>query len=502
MRWRDTARIIRAFNELVVDYPSDELLRWEPLVAIHGSVTEIELEDDDPAGELTVLRLLIADRENPSSITSSVTAARANLRTTREVLPREAWQAVNQLAQYVDTTAPAAVERQLRDRFLLRVVEVSRRLDGVLESTMTRANPYRMLRLGRLVERADMTTRVLGVAAASILYVERTATGERINEEVRWMSVLRLVSAPRCTSGVCADRSTRSRRSGSCSTTRRSRDRCRVLDEIRSVLVQLPSPQSVLAALDEAEADVACGRSRRCRAGSARHRAMDRVQTAIAAVDEAINDRQCRLAALDVATLGRRRASSGPARMCDAVRIMSTTMAEAAPPAPPSRLRDGDRSTGRARRARSEATVCSPRRVPGTWSTTCPSGPTDAPRRSRADRGGSTRSRSLSTRARSSGCRSASPNAWRPSRPSSPTCTANVGWSPSGSSRPRSWRRRADTASTPWGRDRAGGSRRTPSTSSSTPTGCGGTSATSSTHHPDSAMPCSTARSCRGCCPI
>ena len=89
-RAEDTARIIRAFNELVVDYPSDELLRWEPLVAIHGSVTEIDLEDDDPAGELTVLRLLIADRENPSSITSSVTAARANLRTTREVLPREA----------------------------------------------------------------------------------------------------------------------------------------------------------------------------------------------------------------------------------------------------------------------------------------------------------------------------------------------------------------------------------------------------------------------------
>ena len=126
-RAEDTARIIRAFNELVVDYPSDELLRWEPLVAIHGSVTEIDLEDDDPAGELTVLRLLIADRENPSSITSSVTAARANLRTTREVLPREAWQAVNQLAQYVDTTAPAAVERvqnQHRRRVVLKSADV------------------------------------------------------------------------------------------------------------------------------------------------------------------------------------------------------------------------------------------------------------------------------------------------------------------------------------------------------------------------------------------
>ncbi|MCB0966794.1 MAG: alpha-E domain-containing protein [Ilumatobacter sp.] len=290
-RAEDTARIIRAFNELVVDYPSDELLRWEPLVAIHGSVTEIDLEDDDPAGELTVLRLLIADRENPSSITSSVTAARANLRTTREVLPREAWQAVNQLAQYVDTTAPAAVERQLRDRFLLRVVEVSRRLDGVLESTMTRANPYRMLRLGRLVERADMTTRVLGVAAASILYVERTATGERINEEVRWMSVLRSVSAlqmyQRRVRGPI-DPISAVRFLLEYSAFPRSVQGC--FDEIRSVLVQLPSPQSVLAALDEAEATL-----RAVDLDGAEpvrlDRAMDRVQTAIAAVDEAINDR-------------------------------------------------------------------------------------------------------------------------------------------------------------------------------------------------------------------
>lgn len=195
-RAEDTARIVRAYHDLVVDYPSRELLSWEPLAAIHGSAEHIRARDDDPALERSVLEHVLADTDNASSIRSSVRAARENLRTTREVLPREAWQAVNELSHYVEATASAAVERQLRDRFLQRVVQMSRRLDGILESTMTRGREHRMLRLGRLIERADMTTRVVGIAAASIL-AERAADGgeEIVAEQVRWMSVLRSVSA-------------------------------------------------------------------------------------------------------------------------------------------------------------------------------------------------------------------------------------------------------------------------------------------------------------------
>lgn len=194
-RAEDTARIVRAYNDLVVDYPSEDLLSWEPLAALTGSDLSIEIPESDPAGEATVLRHLISERSNHSSIASSVASARSNLRTTREVMPREAWQAVNQLSQYVDTMASGAIGRQVRDRFLVRVIEISRRFDGILESTMTRGDAYRMIRLGRLIERADMTTRVLEVAAAAILQLEVTHQDDLVNEQVRWMSVLRSVSA-------------------------------------------------------------------------------------------------------------------------------------------------------------------------------------------------------------------------------------------------------------------------------------------------------------------
>lgn len=288
-RAEDTARIVRAYSDLVVDYPSRDLLRWEPLAAVTGSETTFDLPANDPAGEITVLRYLIADEDNPNSIVSAVAAARENLRTTREVMPREAWQAINQLSQYVDATASGAVERQLRDRFLVRVVEISRRLDGILESTMTRSNEYRMLRLGRLVERADMTTRVLGVAAAGILQLEVTHHEDLVNDEVRWMSVLRSVSALQM-----YQRAVRGPIDGIAvvrfllgySPFPRSVQGC--LDELRSVLLALPSPQAVLTVLDATEAalgDADPGAT----GGVELDRAMDRLQIAIAELGRAIH---------------------------------------------------------------------------------------------------------------------------------------------------------------------------------------------------------------------
>jgi uncharacterized alpha-E superfamily protein len=290
-RAEDTARIVRAYNDLAADYPSREPLRWEPLAAVTGSQPSVQIPLDDATAERSVLHYLMGDRTSPSSIATSVSLARENLRTAREVMPREAWQAVNELSQYVASTARRAVERRLRDRFLLRVVEVCRRLDGILESTMTRSHAYDMLRLGRLVERADMTTRVLGVAAAAILHLEAIGSDELIHDEVRWMSVLRSVSALQM-----YQRAVRGPIDGasvvefllSYSAFPRSVQGC--FDEIRAELLRLPSPGRVLGVLGDAEATLA-GSDPTKVAGLDLDQAMDRVQIAIAGLDAAIFER-------------------------------------------------------------------------------------------------------------------------------------------------------------------------------------------------------------------
>jgi uncharacterized alpha-E superfamily protein len=286
-RAEDTARIIRAYHDLVVDFPGDVMLPWEPLVAIGGNVVSFDITPDDYSGEMTVLQFLIADRRNPGSVISAIGMARENLRTTREVIPREAWLTVNTLSHFVIGAAPGAVRRQNRDRFLARVIDDSRRLDGVIDSTMTRANPYRLLRIGRLIERADMTTRVLGVRAAELLQLQSSGA-ELLSDEVQWMGVLRSLSALQM-----FQRATRGPIEGEAvvrfllfyAAFPRSVQSC--LDEIRAVLYTLPNPGDVIDALDQAEKVLAEARPI-ASDGHELDDAMDRVQLAITDLNGAI----------------------------------------------------------------------------------------------------------------------------------------------------------------------------------------------------------------------
>lgn len=302
-RAEDTARIVRAYGDLVFDYDSDELLSWEPLAALTGSIKYADASDDergysipdtDPTGERTITAYMLSDRSNPSSIVSSVTEARLNLRTTREVMPREAWQAANQLSQYVNTAAAGAVERGTRDRFLLRVIEICRRLDGTLESTMTRGHAYYMLRIGRLIERADMTTRVLGVAAANALQNERfrreTGADEAVViDEVQWMSVLRSISALQM-----YQRAVRGPIDGlavvnflmSYGAFPRSVQGC--FDELRWLLATLPHADRPLDLLASAESLLA-QTGVDVTEGASLDQAMERIQSAIAALADEIH---------------------------------------------------------------------------------------------------------------------------------------------------------------------------------------------------------------------
>lgn len=190
-RAEDTARVLRAFSDVFADMPEAALTpqtSWHPLTTLSGG-----RRDDIAGDEASVVRFLVADRSQPGSVVSNVAHARENLRTTREVLPREAWETVNDLWIYVDREADRAVERRLRDRYLARVIDESRRLDGVLMSTMTRDAAYDLWRLGRLLERADMTTRVVGVRAAALMVPG--SADDRTHDEVHWMGVLRSLSA-------------------------------------------------------------------------------------------------------------------------------------------------------------------------------------------------------------------------------------------------------------------------------------------------------------------
>ena len=194
-RAEDTARVVRSYTDLIVDLPTSVTSSWEPLLAIVGGRTAFDEAYSQPV-ESAIVRFLVADRANSGSVASSIDQARENLRTTREVLPREAWQAVNDLYLYSGANALGAVDRRGRAPFLNRVVGESQQLEGVISSAMSRDEAYDMWVIGKMIERADMTTRVVGVRAASLLAVAQTGNDAvEVYDDVQWMGVLRSVSA-------------------------------------------------------------------------------------------------------------------------------------------------------------------------------------------------------------------------------------------------------------------------------------------------------------------
>lgn len=296
-RAEDTARIVRSYTELVIDLPTSALSSWEPLLAVAGSGAEFGAHHDG-RGEVPIVQFLVADRTNPGSLAASIERARENLRTTREILPREAWQTVNDLYLYVGANAASGVERRTRARFLGRVIGECQQLNGVLTAVMNRDEAYELWRLGESLERADMTTRVVGVRAATLLAAERAASGPAddsvadIHDDVQWMGLLRSVSAMQMYQRVARgpiDGAGAVRFLLLDTSFPRSVASCVV--RAREALTRLPHSDRTLPAVDELERvlDRAVATTR-ADDGARLDAAMDEVQLALAAIDHAVAD--------------------------------------------------------------------------------------------------------------------------------------------------------------------------------------------------------------------
>lgn len=189
-RAADTARMVWGYTEGIVDLPRSVNTSWVPLLAITGSREPFEARYGTETGEQSIVSFLIADRDNPGSVASSIEIGRENLRPCRDVIPQFAWAVVNDLHLYLGSHPREGIARPTRNRFIERVRRDVERVEGIVSTTMIRDAAYDFWCLGQLVERADMTTRVLGVQAAELL----NGGHEQAHKEVQWMTVLRSVS--------------------------------------------------------------------------------------------------------------------------------------------------------------------------------------------------------------------------------------------------------------------------------------------------------------------
>lgn len=190
-RAEDTARLVAAYNHLVMDIPRGSQPGWEILVRILDADSVFDERFNVP-NEQNVLRLLIGEDEAACSIPYAVRAARENVRTTRDVLPDEVWELVNELYLYTADAAENSVGRRNRQQYLEQIIQRCQVINGVLRSTLCRDHSYRFIKLGQLLERADMTTRIIDVGASDFLEREGAAQGI---EHLLWGTLLKSMSA-------------------------------------------------------------------------------------------------------------------------------------------------------------------------------------------------------------------------------------------------------------------------------------------------------------------
>jgi len=101
------------------------------------------------------------DADNPTSIVSAVRIARTNALSIRSELTIEVWEVINVLYLYVAEQSLRSVLREGPSKFLRRVRDAMQAFAGISDATLSHGDGWNFLQVGRYLERAYMTARVL-----------------------------------------------------------------------------------------------------------------------------------------------------------------------------------------------------------------------------------------------------------------------------------------------------------------------------------------------------
>jgi uncharacterized alpha-E superfamily protein len=190
-RVENTARLILVRHNAVLDLPREVQPGWDLLLQVLGA-QENFARLAGAANEKNIISFVFGERGNPSSIISSLSSARENVRTTREILPSETWERVNSLYLSVSRRSQKDLPRDLRHAVLNNIVQSCQQVAGMLAGAMNHDAAYQFVRLGRNLERADMSTRIIDAASAGLLGKSEESSPFA---NVLWMSVLQSLSA-------------------------------------------------------------------------------------------------------------------------------------------------------------------------------------------------------------------------------------------------------------------------------------------------------------------
>jgi uncharacterized alpha-E superfamily protein len=141
---------------------------WLPVLQLNADAERFVADHPDLTAE-AVLRFYITERDNPTSIASAIAMARENARVLRPLISNEMWAQLNVFGKWMrDLDNSAWVSGRLT-RLLTEIRTACQTHAGITEGTLHRDEGSYFYRIGRFIERADQTTRLLDIKYHKLL---------------------------------------------------------------------------------------------------------------------------------------------------------------------------------------------------------------------------------------------------------------------------------------------------------------------------------------------
>ena len=188
-RAENISRFVEVSEAMALDCPPGSAEPWLPLIDASG---DRELFDKlCPAGSPEdVVQFLVRREDNPNSVFNCLAIARENARQIRDVITTEMWEQLN--GTYWQIQEPSFWEQPPQEQ-LREIRRACQLFYGITDATLSRDLSWQFSRLGRLLERADKTSRILDVKYYLLLPSPEEVGG--VLDELQWIALLRTAGA-------------------------------------------------------------------------------------------------------------------------------------------------------------------------------------------------------------------------------------------------------------------------------------------------------------------
>lgn len=167
---------------------------WKSVIATVGAQESFEEKHDEYSAK-NVIDYILRDKENSSSVINTIEDARSNARLVRTAITRSVWESTNESWMKIKETLRRPVTESQLPNVLNLIKNQSALISGAFYRTMLRNETNYFSSLGRYIERADNTARILDVKYY-VLLPSSSYIGSSL-DNVQWESILRSVSAHR-----------------------------------------------------------------------------------------------------------------------------------------------------------------------------------------------------------------------------------------------------------------------------------------------------------------